>query len=188
MNHTIRRTLYNAFGYIVIIADNQANDVDTDDNDFVTNNMYSITNRLRFDVSPSEYVDRMYVHAWMVLEGSWIVHNLATGSQVTRQPGDTNLITPMPFGTYVDEYTGPAKKLFISGRDNRHNNPILPPMTPFILKQGEIYTATEDTKLFLGIGTLAANTVTVGEPGSLIIGNGKSVRAETDCYGVIFNI
>lgn len=188
MNHAIRRKLYNAFGYVVVIVDHQANDIDTDDNDFITNNTYSITNRLRFDVSPSEYVDKMYAHVWLVLDGSFIVHNMATGSQITRQPGDTNLITPMPFGTYVDEHVGPSKKFFISGRDNRHNNPILPPMTYFGLKKGEVYTATQDTKLFLGIGTLLAGSTKISEPGSIVISSGKSVQSEADCHGVIFNI
>lgn len=184
----MERTIYNAFGYEVVIADIDSNYIDTDDNDFVTNNMYKISNRLRFDISPSEYVDGMYAHVYVVLAGSWIVHNLNTGTQVTRQPGDNNLTTPIPFGTYVDEHIGWSKRLFISGRFNRKNNPILPPMTYFGLKEGEEYTATEDTKLFLGIGTLVANTTTISQPGSIVISSGKTVRATTDCHGVIFNI
>lgn len=184
----MERTIYNAFGYQVVIAELGPNHIDTDYNDFVKNNTYTITNRLRFDVSPSEYVDGMYTHVWVALSGSWIVHHLNSGTQVTRQPGDSNLTTPMQFGTYVDEHVGWSKRLFISGRINRENNPILPPMTLFALKQGEVYTATEDTKLFLGIGTLVANTTTISEPGSVVISSGKSVRAEADCYGVIFNI
>jgi hypothetical protein len=184
----MKRTIYNAFGYEVVIAEMESNYIDTDDNDFVTNNTYRISNRLRFDVAPSEYVDGMYVHVWVVLAGSWIVHNLNTGVEVTRLPGDSNLITPMAFGTYVDEHVGWSRRLFISGRSNRKNNPILPPMTYFSLKEGEEYTAAEDTKLFLGIGTLVANTTTISDPGSVIIGRGKTVRASDDCYGVIFNI
>lgn len=184
----MKPTIYNAFGYEVVITDIGPNHIDTDHNDFVTNNMYTISNRLRFDVSPSEYVDGMYVHVWLALSGSWITHNVNTGTQVTRQPGDSNLTTPMQFGTYVDEHEGWSRRLFISGRFNRKNNPILPPMTLFSLQEGETYTATEDTKLFLGIGTLVADATTIDQPGSIIIRSGKSVQAGSDCYGVIFNI
>jgi hypothetical protein len=181
-------TLYNAFGYQVVIAEFNAGDIDTDSDNFVKNNMYTISSRLRFDVSPSEYVDGMNVHVWVALAGSWIVHNLNTGSQVTRLPGDSNLVTPVPFGTYVDEHVGWSKRLFISGRANKENTPVLPPMTLFSLSEGEEYTATEDTKLFLGAGILVANTTTISEPGSVIITSGKTVRAEADSYGVIFDI
>lgn len=181
-------TLYNAFGYNVVIAEFESGDIDTDSNNFVKNNMYTISSRLRFDVSPSEYVDGMNVHVWVALDGSWIVHNINTGNQVTRVPGDSNLVTPMSFGTYVDEHVGTSKKLFISGSNNKEKNPVLPPMTLFSLKEGEEYTATEDTKLFLGTGTLVAGSTTISNPGSILIGSGKTVRAEADCYGVIFNI
>ena len=181
-------TLYSAFGYKVVIAEFESGDIDTDSDNFIKNNMYTISNRLSFDTAPSKYVDGMYAHVWVALAGSWIVHNVNTGSQNTIHPGDSNLVNPMSFGTYVDEHVGPSKRMMISGSVNKNNDPILPPMSLFSLKTGEEYIASNDTKLFLGAGTLVANTTTISNPGSIFIGSGKKVKAEADCYGVIFNI
>ena len=176
-----------AFGYLILKHDIQPGETISDN--FTVNNVFNVSQKINYDVTPDTFNEKDYSHIWLFTKGSTITTNLDSGEQFVKRAGYCSVVDEHPFGNFSVEFTEPTTFFCLSPNINLKMVPVLPKVGFFHMKAGEKRVINKDAKIFLAGGVLKTldSTKFVNELSQLVLTSDTEFEAVLDCYGYFFN-
>ena len=181
----MKHVTFNSFGYIVTKAEYDAHEVIED---YPCRNEYTLTVKNHFnpDVTKETYSNNNYDVILLYTKGKVNCNILTKGRFEERGPGFCTLDDPYVPGIYLETMEEPVEVFSILPENNFHNSPVLPRVSTFRLMKDDTRDIPAGTKIFLASGKFTAGTSTVEGPTSVSFSTQRSILAQENSYGFIF--
>lgn len=174
---------YPAFGYVLVRCKIQAGEIINDisvDNGVMT--VDSVSDSGVATVNNSEYV-------WLQVYGEQTYTEQVTGEPTVHYPGWCNLVEDISVGKHSIHVDSNSEHICLSSHLNESRLPKMPPLSLFNLAAGEQIVMPKETKLYLVEGTLDVAGAKIPSMRQVHFKSGaKTVSADTNCIGLIFNL